>query len=81
MARLRILVPSIEVRVLGGELYTQRLSLGRYTYGMPNAPKTPTRTIRVSDQLWTAVQKKAAAEKITVTSIIIEALEDYIKED
>ena len=69
------------VRVLGGELYTQRLSLGMYTYRMPNSPKTPTRTIRVSDQLWTAVQKKAAADKVTVTSIIIEALEDYIKVD
>lgn len=48
---------------------------------MPNVPKTPTRTIRVSDQLWSAVQKKAAAEKVTVTSIIIEALELYIKEE
>jgi predicted transcriptional regulator len=47
---------------------------------MPNAPKTPTRTIRVPDDLWKAVQKKAAAEKVTVTSIIIEALELYIKE-
>jgi predicted HicB family RNase H-like nuclease len=46
---------------------------------MPNAPKTPTRTIRVSDQLWTAVQKKAALEKVTVTSIIIAALEEYVK--
>ena len=45
---------------------------------MPNAPKTPTRTIRVSDDLWTAVQKKAADEGVTVTSIIIEALEAYI---
>ena len=44
---------------------------------MPNAPKTPTRTIRVSDELWTAVQKKASAEKVTVTSIIIKALEAY----
>lgn len=47
---------------------------------MPNAPKTPTRTIRVPDDLWKAVQKKAAAEKVTVTSIIIAALELYIKE-
>lgn len=46
---------------------------------MPNAPKTPTRTIRVSDDLWTAVQKKAAAEKVTVTSIIIKALEEYLE--
>ena len=45
---------------------------------MPNAPKTPTRTIRVSDELWTAVQKKAASEKVTVTSVIIEALEAYL---
>lgn len=49
-----------------------------YTIGMPNAPKTPTRTIRVSDKLWTAVQAKAAENKVTVTSIIITALENYI---
>jgi predicted DNA binding CopG/RHH family protein len=47
---------------------------------MPNAPKTPTRTIRVPDDLWLAVQKKAKKEGITVTSIIIKALEDYLKE-
>ena len=28
--------------------------------------------------MWTAVQKKAADEGVTVTSIIIEALEAYI---
>ena len=48
---------------------------------MPNAPKTPTRTIRVSDDLWIAVQKKAAREKVTVTSVIIEALEKYVAVD
>jgi predicted DNA binding CopG/RHH family protein len=47
---------------------------------MPNAPKTPTRTIRVSDDLWTAVQKKAAIDGVTVTSIIIAALEAYLKD-
>ncbi len=45
---------------------------------MPNAPKTPTRTIRVPDDIWKAVQKKAASEGVTVTSIIIQALEKYI---
>jgi len=45
---------------------------------MTTAPKTPTRTIRVPDDLWKAVQKKAASEKITVTSIIIRALESYL---
>lgn len=48
---------------------------------MPNAPKTPTRTIRVADDLWKAVQKKAALEGVTVTSVIIAALEKYIEVD
>jgi hypothetical protein len=73
MARPRILVPLIEVRVLGGELLV-------YNLRMPNAPKTPTRTIRVPDDLWKAVQYKAAKEGVTVTSVIIEALEAYIKD-
>jgi predicted DNA binding CopG/RHH family protein len=45
---------------------------------MPNAPKTPTRTIRVADDLWVSVQKKAATEGVTVTSVIIKALEEYL---
>ena len=48
---------------------------------MPNAPKTPTRTIRVADDLWQAVQYKAAADQRTVTSVVIEALEKYLAED
>ena len=48
---------------------------------MPNAPATPTRTIRISDDIWLAVQKKAASEKVTVTSVIIGALKDYIGVD
>jgi len=47
---------------------------------VPNAPKTPTRTIRVADDLWFAVQKKAAREGVTVTSVIIAALEKYLTE-
>jgi len=47
---------------------------------MPNAPKTPTRTIRVADDLWKAVQIKASEQKVTVTSVIIQALEEYIKD-
>jgi len=52
-----------------------------YNLRVPNAPKTPTRTIRVSDDIWLAVQKKAAKEGVTVTSVIIDALEKYIKVD
>ena len=47
---------------------------------IPNAPKTPTRTIRDPDELWLAVQKKAAKEGVTVTSVIIKALESYLAE-
>jgi len=50
----------------------------RYYLRMSTPAKTPTRTIRVPDDLWKAVQKKAAAEKVTVTSIIIAALEAYL---
>lgn len=34
----------------------------------------------MSDALWTAVQQKAAAEKVTVTSVIIDALENYVSD-
>jgi hypothetical protein len=47
---------------------------------MPNAPKTPTRTIRVSTDLWLAVKDKAAIDNRTVTDVIVEALKAYIKE-
>jgi hypothetical protein len=47
---------------------------------MPNAPKTPTRTIRVSNDLWNAVKDKAAIEERTVTEVIIEELKKYIGE-
>jgi hypothetical protein len=46
---------------------------------MPNAPKTPTRTLRVDDELWIAVQEQARIDGVTVTSIIIDALYSYLK--
>jgi len=46
---------------------------------MPNAPKTPTRTLRVDDELWQAVQEQARIDGVTVTSIIIDALLQYLK--
>ena len=45
---------------------------------MPNAPKTPTRTIRVSDELWSAVKDKALEDGRTVTDVIIAALKEYV---
>jgi len=47
---------------------------------MPNAPKTPTRTIRVSDDLWIAAQKEAAIQGVTVTSVLIDALKKFVAE-
>jgi predicted HicB family RNase H-like nuclease len=47
---------------------------------MPNSPKTPTRTMRVSDVLWKSAQAKAAAEGRTITSVIIKALEAYVSD-
>jgi len=46
---------------------------------MPNAPKTPTRTIRVSDELWSSVKDKAAEDGRTVTDVIISALKVYVE--
>ena len=37
---------------------------------MPNAPKTPTRTIRVSEELWAAAKEKAAIEERTLTDVL-----------
>ena len=48
---------------------------------MPNAPKTPTRTIRVSDELWTTVQKIAASRGVTVTGVILNYLNQYVAEN
>lgn len=45
---------------------------------MPNAPKTPTRTVRVSDEIWGAAKEKAAVEGRTLTDVVIEALKKYI---
>ena len=51
-----------------------------YNRTMPNAPKTPTRTVRISDELWLAAQKEAAIQKVTVTSVIIKAIEEFVAE-
>ena len=46
---------------------------------MPNAPKTPTRTVRVDDELWEAVQAQAKIDGITVTSVILSGLYSYLR--
>lgn len=46
---------------------------------VPNAPKTPQRTIRVDTALWQAAMQKAAAEGTTVTAILTAALKRYVR--
>jgi hypothetical protein len=40
---------------------------------------TPLRTIRVSDELWKAVQDKAKDQGETVTGVIIQQLESWLQ--
>jgi len=47
---------------------------------VPNQPATPNRTVRVSDELWDAVTKKAAEEGVTVTEVILKALERFLRD-
>lgn len=46
---------------------------------MPNAPRTPTRAIRVHDDVWKAAQERAKAEGTTVTAEVVRFLERYSK--
>jgi len=59
--------------------YTAIVSTFRYNISMPNAPKTPTRTVRIDDELWLAIQAQAKIDGVTVTSIIIDGLLSYLK--
>ena len=46
---------------------------------VPNAPRTPLRNVRVSDELWQAAQAQAAENGETVSDVVRRALEEYIK--
>jgi predicted CopG family antitoxin len=45
---------------------------------MPNAPKTPSRNVRVSDDLWTAALAKAVERGESLSDVIRRALERYV---
>lgn len=47
---------------------------------VPNSPATPHRTIRVPDELWAAVKRKAADEDTTVTEVVIRLLTKWVNE-
>lgn len=47
---------------------------------VPNQPATPNRTVRVPDELWEAVMRKAQERGETVTDVIIRALKRYLRD-
>ena len=46
---------------------------------VPNKPKTPLRSLRISDGLWQAAQAKAAERGESVTDVVRRALERYVR--
>jgi hypothetical protein len=53
----------------------------RHDDPVPNQPKTPRRTVRISEDLWEKAQKEAARRNETVSDAIRRALERYIHGD
>lgn len=49
-----------------------------YARRVPNQPKTPSRNVRVDDDLWEAVKKATAEDHITVADVVRDALRDYL---
>ena len=47
---------------------------------MPNQPATPGRSIRVPDDLWDQVQRRADDEGVTATEIVLRALKRYLRD-
>lgn len=46
---------------------------------VPNAPGTPRRTIRISDEMWAKAQAKAEERGEDLSAVLRAALERYVK--
>jgi hypothetical protein len=46
---------------------------------MPNAPRTPNRSVRVSEVLWSAAKAIATGRGETMTDVVVRALETYVR--
>lgn len=44
---------------------------------MPNAPRTPSRNLRVHDLVWDASAARATGEGRTLSAVVVEFLEQY----
>jgi predicted HicB family RNase H-like nuclease len=47
---------------------------------MPNKPATPTRSIRIPDEIWEPAVRKAADEGTTVTEVVIKCLQRFLRD-
>ena len=47
---------------------------------VPNQPKTPQRSVRVPDEVWARAKEKAEAQGITVSEVVREKLEEWLRE-
>lgn len=47
--------------------------------GVPNQPKTPQHSVRVSDELWAAAKKRAESEGRSLSEVVRIALDAYVK--
>jgi len=47
---------------------------------MPNQPKTPTRSVRIADDLWLPIKALAQEEGVTVSDIVRELIEERLRE-
>lgn len=45
---------------------------------MPNDPKTPPRTMRISDDVWEPAKARAASEGVATSTVVRRALIDYL---
>ena len=46
---------------------------------VPNQPKTPVRTFRLADDLWTQLKAAAKREGVTVTEVLRRLVEEYLR--
>lgn len=46
---------------------------------VPNQPKTPQHSVRVSDELWAAAKRRAESENRSLSEVVRIALEAYVK--
>ena len=48
---------------------------------VPNKPKTPTRTFRISDDVYRPALEKARAEGVSLSEVVRDALIEYVGDD